>query len=62
MQVADELLDLTEVNEFRNPDFEKISKMLKNKDVFNGRNVFEVKKMEDMGFVYHSIGRRTTNK
>jgi len=56
---ADALLVLTEWNEFRNPDFEKISSLLKNKMIFDGRNVFEVKKMEELGFNYHSIGRKT---
>lgn len=56
---ADALLILTEWNEFRNPDFDKISNALKNKIIFDGRNVFEVKKMEELGFTYHSIGRKT---
>ncbi|MBI3125361.1 MAG: UDP-glucose/GDP-mannose dehydrogenase family protein [Ignavibacteriales bacterium] len=56
---ADALLMLTEWNEFRNPDFEKISSLLKNKIIFDGRNIFEVKKMEELGYVYHSIGRKT---
>ena len=56
---ADALLMLTEWNEFRNPDFEKISYLLKNKIIFDGRNIFEVKKMEELGYVYHSIGRKT---
>lgn len=56
---ADALLMLTEWNEFRNPDFEKINSLLKNKIIFDGRNIFEVKKMEELGYVYHSIGRKT---
>lgn len=56
---ADALLVLTEWNEFRNPDFEKISSFLKNKIIFDGRNVYEVKKIEELGFTYHSIGRKT---
>jgi UDPglucose 6-dehydrogenase len=56
---ADALLILTEWNEFRNPDFEKIDSLLKSKIIFDGRNVFEVKKMEELGYVYHSIGRKT---
>ncbi|MEW6652494.1 MAG: UDP-glucose/GDP-mannose dehydrogenase family protein [Bacteroidota bacterium] len=56
---ADALLVLTEWNEFRNPDFEKISTLLKNKIVFDGRNVYELKKMEELGYTYHSIGRKT---
>lgn len=55
---ADALLVLTEWNEFRNPDFVKISSLLKNKIIFDGRNVYEVKKMEELGFTYHSIGRK----
>ncbi len=56
---ADALLMLTEWNEFRNPDFEKITSLLKNKIIFDGRNIFEVKKMEELGYIYHSIGRKT---
>ena len=59
LEGADALLMLTEWNEFRNPDFEKVSSLLKNKIIFDGRNIFEVKKMEELGFVYHSIGRKT---
>lgn len=59
LEGAEALLLLTEWNEFRNPDFEKISSLLKNKIIFDGRNIFEVKKMEELGFVYHSIGRKT---
>ncbi|KAF0152274.1 MAG: nucleotide sugar dehydrogenase [Ignavibacteria bacterium] len=56
---ADALLVLTEWNEFRNPDFEKISSLLNSKIIFDGRNVYDVNKMEELGFTYHSIGRKT---
>jgi UDPglucose 6-dehydrogenase len=50
-------LILTEWNEFRNPDFEKINAALKNKIIFDGRNIFDPKKMKDIGYTYFSIGR-----
>jgi len=54
---ADALIIATEWSEFRTPDFEIISGKLKNKVVFDGRNVFEVKQMKDLGYHYESIGR-----
>lgn len=56
---ADALLILTEWNEFRNPDFNRIKTDLKSPIIFDGRNVFEIKKMEELGFTYYSIGRNT---
>lgn len=58
---ADVLVIATEWSEFRTPDFEKISTLLKNKVIFDGRNLFDLKQMEDMGFHYVSVGRRTVN-
>jgi UDPglucose 6-dehydrogenase len=55
------LLILTEWNEFRNPDFEKVKSLLIAPIVFDGRNIFEVNKMEELGFTYHSIGRQMVN-
>lgn len=55
---ADALLTLTEWNEFRNPDFEHIEAELKSKLIFDGRNIFEPKRMEELGFIYYSIGRK----
>jgi len=55
---ADALLILTEWNEFRNPDFEMMTKLLKSKIIFDGRNVFEPEKMKELGFSYISIGRK----
>lgn len=55
---AEALLVLTEWNEFRNPDFEQIRSELKNPIIFDGRNIFTPEKMKELGFVYHSIGRR----
>ena len=55
---ADALLIFTEWNEFRNPDFDKISSTLKNKLIFDGRNIFAIDKMKEMGYTYYSIGRK----
>jgi UDPglucose 6-dehydrogenase len=55
---ADALLIATEWNEFRTPDFERISSALKNKVIFDGRNLFDLNHMETMGYHYESVGRR----
>jgi UDPglucose 6-dehydrogenase len=58
---ADALIIATEWSEFRTPDFTKISALLKNKAIFDGRNLFDLKQMEDLGYHYVSIGRRVIN-
>ena len=58
---ADALVIATEWSEFRTPNFAKISSLLKNKAIFDGRNLFDLKQMEDLGYYYVSIGRRTVN-
>ncbi|MEI8052495.1 MAG: UDP-glucose/GDP-mannose dehydrogenase family protein [Bacteroidota bacterium] len=55
---ADALIIATEWNEFRTPDFEKIGKTLSNKAIFDGRNLFDLAFMENLGFHYESIGRK----
>jgi UDPglucose 6-dehydrogenase len=55
---ADALVIATEWSEFRTPDFAKITSLLKNKAIFDGRNLFDLKLMEDLGYHYVSIGRR----
>jgi len=54
---TDALLVLTEWNEFRNPDFEKIKEYLNESLIFDGRNIFDPVKMDELGFDYYSIGR-----
>jgi len=56
---ADALVIVTEWNEFRNPDFEKLKMLLKNPTVFDGRNIFSPEDMKKLGFNYYSIGRKT---
>ena len=54
---ADALFVLTEWNEFRNPDYDKMKSGLKNPIVFDGRNIYALDKMKEWGFTYFSIGR-----
>lgn len=54
---ADALLIITEWKEFRTPDFEKIKQALKQPVIFDGRLLYEPKKMNELGFEYGSIGR-----
>lgn len=54
---SDALLIMTEWPVFRTPDFEVVASLLKNKAIFDGRNLYEPKDMKEMGFYYVSIGR-----
>ena len=56
---ADALVIATEWSEFRTPDFTNIISLLKNKVIFDGRNLFDLAKMEELGFHYVSVGRKT---
>ncbi|UAY52545.1 UDP-glucose dehydrogenase family protein [Ferruginibacter albus] len=55
---ADALVIATEWSEFRTPEFDKIVSLLKNKVIFDGRNLFDLAQMEQLGFHYESIGRK----
>lgn len=59
---ADALLICTEWGVFRNPDFEKVGDLMKDKVIFDGRNLFETEEMNSKGFYYSSIGRKTIDK
>ena len=54
---ADALIIATEWNEFRQPDFLRVEKSLKQKAIFDGRNLFDVSAIKNLGFHYESIGR-----
>lgn len=56
---ADALLVITEWPEFRSPNFNVMERLLKNKLIFDGRNIFEPEEMQELGFTYYSIGRQT---
>ena len=58
MEGADALLIVTEWKEFRTPDFDGIAAALKDKVVFDGRNLYEPELIRSFGIEYHSIGRR----
>lgn len=54
---ADALIIATEWTEFRTPDFDQIGSQLKNKVIFDGRNLFSIPEIKDLGFEYYSVGR-----
>jgi UDPglucose 6-dehydrogenase len=56
---CDGLLIITEWPEFRSPDLDELSKRLKNKLIFDGRNIFDGKEMKALGFDYYCIGIKT---
>ncbi len=58
LEGADALIIVTEWNEFRTPDYDKIKKTLKKPVIFDGRNLYDLSKMEEKGFTYYSIGRK----
>ena len=62
LQGADALVICTEWGVFRNPDFNKVKSMMADAVIFDGRNLFEVEDMNQLGFYYSSIGRTTIKK
>ena len=62
LENADALLIATEWSEFKNPNFQLMAEKMKNKAIFDGRNVFSLEQVEGTGFYYKSIGRRVINK
>ncbi|MCK4663088.1 MAG: UDP-glucose/GDP-mannose dehydrogenase family protein [Bacteroidales bacterium] len=56
---ADALIIVTEWPEFRVPNYKIIEKLMKNKLIFDGRNIYEPAEMQEFGFTYYSIGRKT---
>ena len=59
LQDADCLLIATEWSEFKNPNFDLMAMKMNQKVIFDGRNMFALEQVEDSGFHYKSIGRRT---
>lgn len=55
---ADALLIVTEWSLFRTPDYDQLNEKLKAKVIFDGRNLYDLQKMVDMGYYYNSIGRK----
>lgn len=56
---ADALALITEWTEFRMPNYTVLAKLLKNKIVFDGRNIYDPSEMQENGFNYYGIGRKT---
>jgi UDPglucose 6-dehydrogenase len=54
---ADALAIVTEWNEFRTPDFERMRTLMRSPVIFDGRNLFTPEQMKQQEFTYHSIGR-----
>jgi UDPglucose 6-dehydrogenase len=54
---ADALAIVTEWNEFREPDFARMRKLMRGPVIFDGRNLYSPAQMKTQGFMYYSIGR-----
>ncbi len=54
---ADALVLVTEWNEFKNPNWKIVHKVMKDRKVFDGRNIYEKESLIEMGFEYYGIGR-----
>ncbi len=59
LENADALIIATEWSVFRSPDFDVVGEKLKEKVIFDGRNLYELDQMKELGYYYNSIGRRT---
>jgi len=58
LEGADGLAIVTEWQEFRNPDFEVMRRLMRERVIFDGRNLYDPRTPASFGFVYHSIGRK----
>jgi UDPglucose 6-dehydrogenase len=56
---ADALVIMTEWPMFRTPEFNKMNLLLKNRVIFDGRNLYELDQMKELGYTYYSVGRET---
>jgi len=54
---ADALVVVTDWNEYRNPDFDRVKRTLKQPVIVDGRNLYDVERMRELGVRYYSIGR-----
>jgi UDPglucose 6-dehydrogenase len=59
LEGADGLAIVTEWQEFRNPDFELMRRLMRERVIFDGRNLYELKTVASAGFTYYGIGRTT---
>ena len=56
---ADALLVITEWPEFRSPNFNEMKKLMNSKVIFDGRNIYDILEMKNLGFTYYCIGVKT---
>lgn len=61
LQDVDALIISTEWNEFRRPDFDNFIKLMKEPVIFDGRNLYDLERMEELNITYFSVGRRGVN-
>ncbi len=59
LQQADALMVVTEWPEFRSPNFTKVAQLLRNKVIFDGRNIYDYDELKKLGFDYFCIGVKT---
>jgi UDPglucose 6-dehydrogenase len=57
LEGVDALFIVTEWNEFRHPDFERMKALMKTPVIFDGRNIYDPARMRELGFTYQGIGR-----
>ena len=58
LEKADALLIITEWQEFREPDFDRMSELMKEKVIFDGRNIFDPETIRSKGYAYYGVGRK----
>ncbi|ADO69405.1 UDP-glucose dehydrogenase family protein [Stigmatella aurantiaca] len=58
LEGVDALCIVTEWNEFRHPDFERMKALMKTPVILDGRNIYDPERMRELGFTYLGIGRR----
>ena len=58
LEGADALFVVTEWNEFRHPDFERMKALMKTPVIFDGRNIYDPARMRELGFTYMGLGRK----
>jgi len=56
---ADALLVVTEWPDFRSPDFQVVKKLMRGNAIFDGRNIYDINEMQELGFDYYCIGVKT---
>ncbi|MFE8605642.1 UDP-glucose/GDP-mannose dehydrogenase family protein [Archangium violaceum] len=58
LEGADALFVVTEWNEFRHPDFDRMKALMKSPVIFDGRNIYDPSRMRELGFTYMGLGRK----